>query len=175
MDQTVRNHAAPDDRRRRFRRTLVAVGAGFAIALGGLGIASAQTGPGETTTTTTAPGDGEPRHGPGRHALRGGLAAAARAIGISKEELRTAVRNGRSIAEVAQSKGVDVQKVIDAIVAEAKDRLAAKVQSGALSQARADQKLANLSQRVTNFVNRTGAPRHGRGPGPRSEGNRGPS
>jgi hypothetical protein len=62
-----------------------------------------------------------------------------------------------------------------AIVAQAKDRLAAKVQSGALSQARADEKLANLPQRVTNFVNRTGAPRHDRGPGPRSEGNRGPS
>ena len=102
MDQTVGTHAAPH-RRRRFHCTLVAAGAGLAIVLGGLGIASAQTGPDETTTTATVPRDGGPRHGPARHALRGGFAAAARAIGITKHELRTSLRNGRSIAQVAQS------------------------------------------------------------------------
>ena len=154
--------ARPGDARgRRFRRTLVAAGVGLGMTLAGLGIATAQTGQSDAPTSTTVPADGARRHGPGP-----GLAAAAGAIGISRDDLVTALRSGQSIAQVAQSKGVDVQKVIDAIVADARTRLAEKVQSGDLTQAQADERLANLSQRVTDMVNRTGGPGHRRGPRP---------
>ncbi len=156
-------------RTRRARRTVIAVLAGLSITLAGLGIAAAQTGQGDSPTSTTVPADGERGPRPGRHALHVGLAAAAKAIGVSEEELRTALRSGQSIAQVAQSKGVDVQKVIDAMVEEAKTRLAAKVQSGDLTQAQADEKLANLSQRITDLVNRTGPPGHQHEPPPRDD------
>ena len=179
MDDTDRPENAPsgsarvpppdarpgDDRGRRFRRTLVAVGAGLGMTLAGLGIATAQTGQSDTPTSSTAPADGGHRAGHGRHGPGPGLAAAAGAIGVSEDELVTALRSGQSIAQVAQSKGVDVQKVIDAVVAEARTRLAQKVQSGDLTQAQADERLANLSQRVTDMVNRTGGPGHRRGHG----------
>ena len=174
MDDTARPETAPsapgDDGGRRFRRTLVAAGAALGMTLAGLGIATAQTG-NDPPTTTTLPADGERR--PGRHhGVKVSLAVAATAIGISDDELRTALRSGQSIAQVAQSKGVDVQKVIDAIVADARERVAEKVQEGDLTQAHADQRLANLPQRVTDMVNRTGGSRHGpgghrrHGPGP---------
>lgn len=44
------------------------------------------------------------------------LDAAASALGISLEDLRTALRDGSSIADVAKEKGVEVQTVIDNMV-----------------------------------------------------------
>lgn len=64
------------------------------------------------------------RHGPG-------LAAAAKAIGISVDALRTELEAGKTIAEVAHAHGVDVNTVIDAMVKEAtaniRDRITALV------------------------------------------------
>lgn len=154
------------DRGRRFRRSLVAAGAALGMTLAGLGIAMAQTGQTDNPTSTTAPADGARRHGHGRHGPGPGLAAAAGAIGISEDDLVTALRSGQSVAQVAQSRGVDVQKVIDAIVADARTRLAEKVQAGDLTQAQADEKLADLPQRVTDMVNRAGGHGHRRGPRP---------
>ena len=171
MDDTDSHERLGDDRGRRLRRTLVAAGAGLGMMLAGLGIATAQTGGSGPPTTTTVPADGERR--PGRHhGVKVSLAVAANAIGIGEDELRTALRSGQSIAQVARSRNVDVQKVIDAIVADARQRIAEKVQSGDLTQAQADERLANLTQRVTDMVNRTGGFRHGpgrhgrHGPGP---------
>ena len=106
---------------------------------------------------------GRKQHGPG---AKVGLAAAAKAIGISEADLLTALRSGQSIAQVAQSKNVDVKVVVDAMVAEAKTRLAEEVKAGRLTQAQADERTANLQQRITDLVNRTGGG-PGRGPGGR--------
>jgi hypothetical protein len=191
MDETDRpettppafGHAPPaepgrsHERSRRFRRTLVAAGAGLGMTLAGLGIATAQTGQGDPPTSTTVPDDGARRPGPGQWGPRPGLAAAANAIGVSEDELRTALRSGQSIAQVAQSKGVEVQNVIDAIVADAKARLAAKAQSGHLTQGQAHERLATLEQRVTDMVNRAGGSGRGHrhGPGSGRGGDEGPS
>lgn len=103
-------------------------------------------------------GPGGPGHGHGKrghHGPKPNLGVAATALGMSEADLRTALRSGRSLAQVAQSKNVDVQKVIDALVADAKSKLAAKVQAGEITQAQADEKTANLTQRITDMVNRT--------------------
>ena len=103
--------------------------------------------------------------GPGGHrGLRGhgaGLAAAAKALGMSETDLATALRSGKSLAAVAKEKGVDVQKVIDALVAEAKQRLADAVQNGRLTQAQADERLKDLTARITERVNSAGPGRPG--------------
>jgi len=90
------------------------------------------------------PGGGRGGHGPG-------LTAAAKAIGISEADLQTALRSGQSIAQVAQSKGVDPAVVITAMVEEAKAKLA--------------EKAANLQPRITEQVNRSGGGGPGGGPG----------
>jgi hypothetical protein len=84
------------------------------------------------------------------------LTAAAKALGMSKSDLLTQLRSGKSLAAVAKAKGVDVQKVVDALVAEAEQRLAEAVKNGRLTQAQADQRLKNLNARITAEVNATG-------------------
>ena len=90
-----------------------------------------------------------------------GLGAAAKALGMSEGDLLTQLRSGKSLAAVAKAKGVDVQKVVDALVAEAKQRLADGVKSGRLTQAQADQRLKNLTARITAKVNATRPDRPG--------------
>ena len=61
------------------------------------------------------------------------LDAAAKAIGISTDTLRTDLRNGQTIAAVAEAKNVSTQTVIDAMVAAEKTELDAAVKAGHLT------------------------------------------
>ena len=90
------------------------------------------------------------------------LTAAAKALGMTEADLTTALNGGKSAATVAKAKGVDVQKVIDAIVASDKAELAAAVKAGTMTQAQSDAQVANLSAHVTDEVNGVaGAGGHG--------------
>ncbi|MEO5679482.1 MAG: hypothetical protein ABIS47_07435 [Acidimicrobiales bacterium] len=154
-------------RGRRFRRNVVAVGAALGLTLGGLGVAAAQT-QGSTAPAAPPPAAGRPPGpGPDRPGPGPGLATAAKAIGVTEAELRTALESGKSIADLAKSKNVEVKVVIDAIVAEHKAKLAEEVKAGHLTQAQADERAATLEQRVTDMVNHAGLPapggRHGPG------------
>ena len=73
------------------------------------------------------------------------------------------LEGGQTIAEVAASKGVDVQTVIDAMVAGLKTHLDEEVASGEHTQAEADQKLADATERITDSVN-NGFPERGERP-----------
>jgi hypothetical protein len=87
-------------------------------------------------------GDGMGQHGrghggPGMGGDRGEkrqemLTAAADAIGITADELKTAIKGGQTIAQVAEANGKSVQSVIDALVAQA---------------------TTDLTQRITDMVN----------------------
>lgn len=98
--------------------------------------------------------DAMPRggHGPG---MRGGpgLDAAAEVLGTTVDDLRSALRDGQSLADVAAANGVDVQAVVDALVAEAQAHLGEKVAEGDLTQEEADARLAEITERITAMVN----------------------
>jgi hypothetical protein len=95
-----------------------------------------------------------PAGGPGGPGGRGpGLDAAAKALGIDASELRTDLQSGKTIAEVAKAKGVDVQTVIAALVTEMQSHLADAVSSGRLTQAQADEMKADATERATALVN----------------------
>jgi uncharacterized protein YidB (DUF937 family) len=106
-------------------------------------------------------GPGGPE-GHGRGHFGAGLDAAAETIGIESEELRAALEDGSTIAEVAESKGVEVQTVIDALVAEAETHLDEAVADGKLPEGQATTMKADLTDRITAMVNGEGP--HG-GPG----------
>ena len=94
--------------------------------------------------------------GPGHHG-RGGPGfdgeVLAGLLGIDVETLRTELSDGTTIAEVAAAHGVDVQTVIDGLVAEAKSHLDLSVTNGRLTQEEADAKLAELTTKITDHVN----------------------
>ncbi len=94
---------------------------------------------------------------------------AAAAIGVDDDELLDALRDGETIAELAREKGVDPQDVIDAMVAAVHDRLDAAIEDGDLDQEAADERLADVTERITEFVNE-GFELHERLPFPRPDG-----
>ena len=81
-----------------------------------------------------------------------GLDAVAESLGITMEELRDALQDGRTIADVAGERGVDVQVVVDAIVAAQRARIDEAVAAGDLTRERADEILADAEERATALV-----------------------
>lgn len=69
--------------------------------------------------------------------------------------LRTALREGRTVAEVATEQGVDAQVVIDAVVAEVRERVEERVAPGGLTRQQADEVLASAEARAAAFVTAT--------------------
>jgi hypothetical protein len=152
--------------------TIVAGGLAAAAVIGPLAADAASPNPAASTAPTAsgnppANGDVDRGGGPGKdgdHRGPGGFghneavsdtSVAAGAIGISEADLLTALRNGQTIADVAKAHNVDVQKVIDALVQDGLDELAAQVKAGRLTQAQADSMKAEVTQRATDQVNGT--------------------
>ena len=88
----------------------------------------------------------------GRGELRLGLDAAAGALGLTEDQLRTELQGGKSIADVAKEKNVDLQKVSDAVLATAKTEAAKAVADGKLTQAQADALLARLQTNLPKIL-----------------------
>lgn len=91
----------------------------------------------------------------GRRGHRRGrsLSTVADVIGVETADLRAALQSGDSIADVATANGVSVDAVISALVDAKTERLADKVSEGRLTQAEADDKLAELESRIADKVN----------------------
>jgi len=126
--------------------------------------AAATTAPGASPAATTPATGGRNAGGP--HETVTDTSVAATAIGIKEADLITALNSGRTLADVAKANNVDVQVVIDALVKDKQDELAAEVKAGTLTQAQADAEAATITQRATDQVNGTfqgGGPGHGGG------------
>ncbi|MCU1379407.1 MAG: hypothetical protein JWN29_2390 [Acidimicrobiales bacterium] len=91
----------------------------------------------------------------GRGGIRAGLSEAATALGMTEADLGAALKSGKTIAQVAQDKGVDVQKVVDALVSAGSARIDETVAAGKLTQEQGTARKAELKTRVTAFVNGT--------------------
>lgn len=103
--------------------------------------------------------------GPGGHGGPGrGLSEAATVLGMTEADLRTALGTDKSLAQVAATKGISKATLISKLVAAAKTRIAAEVKAGTLTQAEADKRTADLTARITEMVDRVGAPMGHGGP-----------
>jgi uncharacterized protein YidB (DUF937 family) len=118
---------------------------------------TATSAPSSTTAPKTDSSAPDDHQGPGR-----GfgfevfdLGAAAKVLGISEDDLKSRLAKGDTLAEIAKDEGVDVSKVIDALVAAGKEQI---------DQAAADAK-SHLEERITDLVN-NGFPDKGEHPGP---------
>jgi polyhydroxyalkanoate synthesis regulator phasin len=108
----------------------------------------------------------------GRLARGANLATVAEVIGIEVDALGGALRDGQSIAEVAEANGSSASSVIDALVVEMNTRLDQAVEDGKLTTEQADEIRADAPERIESMVNGEFAGRmgfHGHrhmGPGP---------
>ena len=143
---------------------LVVGGAGVAAAGDDAGTRNSDTDVEETTFSgqqvqleddTEAEEDGERNRRRARRSNRRSARSAnvADAIGIETEDLRAELQDGASIADVAEANEVAVDDVIDALVANIEERLAAKVEEGRLTADEAAEKLESKTERIANKVN----------------------
>ena len=104
--------------------------------------------------------------GPGGPGKGFGLDEAAAALGMTPDQLRTALAGGQSLADLAKDKGVDLTKVTDALVAAYTKHEQDEVTAGSETQAEADKEIAAFKTKVDEIVNGTFKGRHGEEPAP---------
>src|SRR5438046_1145206 len=92
---------------------------------------------------------GVQRHGGHRGGMRQeAMTALAGALGMDESDVSQARSTGQSVAKLAESKGVSLDKVKDALLKDVQQRLTQDHQSGRLSQQQYD----NLTQGASSFV-----------------------
>lgn len=98
---------------------------------------------------------GPRQNGGGHGGIRVAGQTAAATIGVSPEDLRTQIRSGKTVAQVASEHGVDPTTVVNAIVTALTQEIDQKAAAGTIDAnraAQAKQKLPNIANR---FVNET--------------------
>jgi hypothetical protein len=94
-------------------------------------------------------------HGFGHHGPGPGLDAAATYLGVTQSQLMTQLQAGKSLADVAKASDKTVDGLVAAMVADAKQHIAADVAAGRLTTAQQTQILSDLEQHITAMVNGT--------------------
>jgi polyhydroxyalkanoate synthesis regulator phasin len=72
----------------------------------------------------------------------------ADALGITLEDLQAALKEGKTVADLAAGKGLTVEQVQDKILADVKLQLDQAVKDGKLTQDKADEAYTSLEQRI---------------------------
>jgi len=116
------------------------------VAVAGLLVAG-----GASVAGAAGPGQG----GRGQGALRAAGQTAAATIGISPEELRSQIRGGKTVAQIATDHGVDPSAVVNAIVTALTQQIDQKAAAGTIDANRAAQAKQKLPDVASRFVNET--------------------
>ncbi len=82
------------------------------------------------------------------------LEVVAEALGTDVDTLKADLADGKTIAEIAESNGVDIQTVINAVVSAASERIDAAVEAGRIPAEDAATMKAQVAERVQDMVNR---------------------
>jgi hypothetical protein len=156
--------------------------AGLLVALLVVGVIGATGAFAQGTTTTPVPGAGLGNgrgHGDG-HGPRLGdveLAAAAKVLNMTTDEISTALQGGKTLEQIATDAGVDFADVQAAIQAahatEMRDRIQQALTDGAITQENADWLLEGLDKGFIGVPGAFGFGGHhggpGFGPGPQTQ------
>lgn len=82
----------------------------------------------------------------------GELSTAADYLGLTEVQLRNRLNSDKTLAQIANDQGKSVDGLIDKLVDRQKERIEAAVKDGRLTQAQADEILANVKETVTDFA-----------------------
>jgi len=132
--------------------------------------ANAQSATPTPPATSSAPLKPGPRgqFGLGRHNGKSLISATASVTGLTEQEVATELQSGKSLAQIAESKGKTADEVVAAARTQLQDALTQAVTAGRLTQAQADVTLADFDQTASQIVSDTTLGQRlgsGRGPG----------
>lgn len=88
----------------------------------------------------------------GARVLRGGLDAVEEALGLSAEEIKAGMADGKSLADLAAEQGISADDLADALVAQATERLDAAVAEGTIDEDRAAAAIEQLEERIDEAI-----------------------
>jgi hypothetical protein len=92
-------------------------------------------------------------HGPGGHLGFGGqLTAAATYLGLTEDELKSRLADGKSLKQIAEAQGKSVDGLKKALTQAMKEKLAQAVKDGRLTQAQADEILSRYTDRLDEMI-----------------------
>jgi len=101
------------------------------------------------------------------------MESAAEVLGLSTDDLMTQLRDGKSLADVAQAQGISTDKLKTDLLAKVKAQLDTLVSDGKLTQAQGDDSYSKTESNIDNIISDTSG-LFGRGCGPRGGGPGGP-
>ena len=78
----------------------------------------------------------------------------AKTIGIERADLRSELKSGKTVTEVAQAHDVDPQAVVDAVVSAVNQRIDKAVADGTITSERGDTMKGKVTDRVNTLMNR---------------------
>lgn len=155
-------------------------GAGATYAMGSDTVNSASLVSAETgTDETDDAADTDAAECGGRGMDGAKLTTVAEILGLTEDEVRAAIADGSTLAELAVANDSSADELIDALVTEIKTNLDEHVADGDLTEEEATTRLTVAVERITEFVNDTqpsgpsGPGGHGERGGPGERGERG--
>lgn len=97
----------------------------------------------------------------GRFGGQGGetLTTIAKALNMTVSDLQSALQSGKTVADLAKAKNIGLAKVVDAILAERQADLKEAVAAKRITQAQADQILANMKANLPTHLSSPFTPR----------------
>ena len=84
--------------------------------------------------------------------LRGTIGAVTELLGLEPKDILTQIREGSTVAEIAESQGVSLDELVGTLIADVEAKLSEAVASGKLTQAEADEHLERATEMVTKLV-----------------------
>ncbi len=81
------------------------------------------------------------------------IAVAADKLGMNVDELKTQLKDGKTVADLAKEKGVELQTIVDAFMAARQETLNQAVTDGKMTQEQADKMLENMREMIEEHLN----------------------
>jgi hypothetical protein len=103
---------------------------------------------------TVAAADPTPTTSPSTTSATRGVAV-ANVLGLTQAQIQALRHDGLSLAQIAAKQKVEVQKVIDALVARWRERIADRLEDGAITAAQAATLQSQLTTQAQTMVNKT--------------------
>jgi uncharacterized protein YidB (DUF937 family) len=135
----------------KIKKLVAGVALAGALTVGTAGVAAAADG----STTPTDPSAQAVKH-PGLRlkVRRAAVKVVIDTLGVSRQDLRTAMKGGQTLSQYATSLGKDPQTLVDALTNAAATKLDQLVADGTINQERADTVKSKLPTRIDKLMNR---------------------